>query len=106
MSDKHYAYEQALKDGIFDTEDLPVNFVREIDNYESTVISLSKAYKALDARFTDDNFATEQLGIVDDMINNIVHEVRKLQEKFAENKASLGFDRADYQRSMKLEYAQ
>lgn len=106
MSDRHYAYEQALKDGVFDTEDLPINFVREIDTYESTVISLSKAYNALDARFTDDIFATDQLGIVDEMINNIVHEVRKLQEKFAENKASLGFDRADYHRSVALEYAQ
>ncbi|MFT8445098.1 MAG: hypothetical protein ABF751_09825 [Acetobacter orientalis] len=100
MAENHYAYAKALRDGVFDTDELPTSLAQEITNYERAVIGLSSAYNALDAHFTNEDDASDALTNIDELICGIVHEVTKLQEQNSESASCCAQSHTEYRREL------
>ncbi|MFT9115453.1 MAG: hypothetical protein ABF443_15385 [Acetobacter malorum] len=100
MAENHYAYAKALRDGVFETDELRTSLAQEIKNYERAVMGLSSAYNALDAYFTSQSETSDMLSNIDELICNIVHEVTQLQERNRENIASRSQSHTEFRREI------
>ncbi|GCD70730.1 hypothetical protein NBRC3280_3365 [Acetobacter pasteurianus NBRC 3280] len=101
MAYTNKAYANAVRDGMFNTDDVPAHVAREIRGYEAAIDHHYQIITRMQRdEFSDRDFADTMIEYSEEAIDNMVCAVRELREKQKESIKSAALSHNDDRRKV------
>ncbi|GCD60795.1 hypothetical protein [Acetobacter pasteurianus] len=101
MAYTNKAYANAVRDGMFNTDDVPEHVAREIREYEAAIYQHCQIIMRMQRNeFSDRDFADTMIEYSEGAIDNMVCAVRELREKQKESIKSAALSHNDDRRKV------
>lgn len=101
MAYTNKAYANAVRDGMFNTDDVPAHVAREIREYEAAIDQHTQIIMRLQRNeFSDRDFADTMIEYSEEAIGDMVCAVRELREKRTDSIKSAALSHNDDMRKV------